>query len=572
VLANIYIYVYVCYRYILHIRGNLILYSTFIMKALIFYIFILALSHYGTLKATAITTPCILRDTKYGSVCVCNSTYCDYLESDDVKPNNSNEFIVVSSSKSGLRFSVQKGQFNGPDFEVKDYFRPQEPTVILRERRSIFIDGEIKINRNVSFQKIEGFGGSFTGAVSYNLDQLPDELQNHVYRSYYSKNEGIAYNMMRMPIGGCDFDLEPWAYNENPKNDIKLANFTNLDNRDIYRINQIKKLKTISNNYDIKHMSSAWSPPPWMKSNNDWTGYSRLKNEYFQTWADYHLKYLELMESNNISVWAITTGNEPLNGVIGWMFVRFMSLGWMPQNQALWVGENLGPTIRNSKFKNVKIFGNDDQRYTFPTWFKLMERTLENSTSYLDGFAVHWYWDQFFGPGLIEKTHELYKDKLIINTESSVGDKPLETHGPELGSWDRGEKYAYYYIEDLQHWVNGWIDWNLILNDHGGPNYVDNFVDSAVVYNQDGSEIYKQPIFYAIGHYSKFLPEYSIRVDSSGNTRNVKNVAFLRPDGTMAVIILNKQNKSAKLKIVDEPRRNIVITIPPRSVHTLIYN
>ncbi|XP_055381406.1 lysosomal acid glucosylceramidase [Condylostylus longicornis] len=547
------------------------------MKAFTNNIFISLLLYYASLEVFATTEPCALRTTKYGSVCVCNVTYCDYLEENDILPIESDDFAIVSSSKAGLRFSYLKGNFHQESIVVEDapkHIELEDSSKILKQQNSdafIFDDAVIKINRNVSYQKIVGFGGSFTGAVSHNLDQLPEEIQNHVFRSYYSKNSGISYNMMRMPIGGCDFDLKPWAYNENPVNDVNLTSFSQLDERDLYRLSQIQKLKEISNNYDIKHMSSAWSPPPWMKSNNDWTGFSSLKKEFYQTWADYHLRYLELMEANNVKVWAITTGNEPLNGVIGWMFVHFMSLGWTPKNQAIWVGENLGPTLKNSKFKDVKIFGNDDQRYTFPTWFKLMERTHENSTSYLDGLAVHWYWDMFFPPNLIAKTHELYKDKIIINTESSVGDKPLETHGPELGSWDRGEKYANYYMEDLQNWVNGWIDWNLILNDHGGPNYVNNFVDSAVIYNNDNTEIYKQPIFYAIGHYSKFLPEGSIRIESSGNSRNIKNVAFLRPDGNIAVIILNKKNKLVKLKIVDELRGNIMISIPPRSVHTLIF-
>lgn len=175
-----------------------------------------------------------------------------------------------------------------------------------------------------------------------------------------------------MSIGGCDFDLSPWAYNEQPENDPLLSNFTKLDDRDLQKVEQIHRLKEVSNLENLKIKGAAWSPPKWMKSNLAWTGFSHLKKEYYQTWADYHLKWLELMEENGLPVWAISTGNEPLNGLLFTEFVKFMSLGWSPHRQAEWLTDHLGPTIRNSKFKDVIIFGNDDQRYTFPNWFEMV--------------------------------------------------------------------------------------------------------------------------------------------------------------------------------------------------------
>lgn len=93
-----------------------------------------------------------------------------------------------------------------------------------------------------------------------------------------------------MSIGGSDFDLEPWAYNEWPRNDLKLTNFTELDARDLQKIKQLKRLKIVAQMEDLKIMGAAWSAPPWMKSNDRWTGFGQLKPEYYQTWALYHLK------------------------------------------------------------------------------------------------------------------------------------------------------------------------------------------------------------------------------------------------------------------------------------------
>lgn len=396
----------------------------------------------------------------------------------------------------------------------------------------------VVVNKSEKFQKVIGFGGAFTGSVSYNLKQLSKELQEEIYQNYYSKETGIAYNMMRYPIGGCDFDLSPWAYNEEPTHDVFLSNFTKLDDRDIEKIHQINELKKVTKNSAIKIVGAAWSPPKWMKSNNDYTGFSVLRDEYYQTWADYHVKYLELMAKGGLPFWAISTGNEPLNGIIFPYFVHFMSLGWDPMLQGKWVADNLGPAMKASTVaKNVKLLAGDDQRYTLPSWLEQMYKGSPNSTEYIDGIAVHWYADKIVPASAIDSTVELFPDKMIIATEASSGDRPWDVHKPELGSWTRFEDYMLDMIEDFNHYVNAWIDWNLVLDESGGPNYANNYVDAAIVAN--GQEFFKQPIFYGIGHFSRFVPEGSVRVKSKTSNKYVKSVTFLRPDGYTVVVLYN---------------------------------
>ncbi len=183
-------------------------------------------------------------------------------------------------------------------------------------------------------------------------------------------------------------------------------------------------------------VGAAWSPPKWMKTNNEWTGFSALRDEYYQTWADYHVKYLELMAQNDFPFWAISTGNEPLNGIIFEVFVRFMSLGWDPDSQGKWLAENLGPAMRKSSAaKHVKILAGDDQRYTLPLWFQRMGNGSANATEFIDGFAFHWYADKFVPASLLSESATNFPDKFLISTEASSGDRPWDIHGPLLGSW-----------------------------------------------------------------------------------------------------------------------------------------
>uniref|UniRef100_A0A1B0CZ46 Glucosylceramidase n=1 Tax=Phlebotomus papatasi TaxID=29031 RepID=A0A1B0CZ46_PHLPP len=527
--------------------------------------------------------PCKLREYQHGFVCVCDKTNCDFLDESVDNPNES-EIVIVSSSQAGLRFDVSKTLWPtnaSKSINIRDHGMKIEPRVLLAGEQTLnfptnlfgfFRSKDVSVNVDLSkkYQKIIGFGGAFTGSVSYNLDQVSEELQDLLYKSYYSQN-GIGYNFIRIPIGGCDFDLDAWAYNELPENDAKLTNFTSLDPRDLKLISKMQRMQKVSGNSNVKILATAWSPPKWMKTNNDWTGASALKKEYYQTWADYYLRFIELMSKGGVDLWGITTGNEPMNGVIGWLFVHFMSLGWTAGNQGVWVGDHLGPTIKNSPYSHVKILAGDDQRYTFPWWFHDMENARPNVTSFLDGMAVHWYWDKFVPAEVLDSASKHYPDKLILNTESCIGDKPFQTHGPVLGSWNRAEDYILAYIEDLKHSVNGWIDWNLLLNEDGGPNYVSNHVESPVVVNKTSDEAYKQPIFYAIGHFSRFIPENSVRIGVTSTDSEVECIGFQRPDSKIVLIAYNKRNNAINMKLNVPSRSALTITIPAKSIHSVIF-
>ncbi|KAL7727277.1 hypothetical protein ACLKA6_016030 [Drosophila palustris] len=537
--------------------------------------------------------PCKLKDAEHGMVCVCTADYCDYLENPTLEEDS--EFALISSTEQGLRFELSKGNFGATDkYTIKDYEAPisvsskevNNGTIISRlvdealaavfpksPKASTTRTVTIKLDRSKKFQRIEGFGGSFTGAVSYLLENFKEqELQDHLYKSFHAA-DGLGFNLMRVAIGGCDFDLEAWAYNELPENETKLSNMDKLDDRDVFRVNQIKRLKEVSGVENLRVKGAAWSAPRWMKTNNRWTGLGFLKREYYQTWADYHLKWVELMESNGLPIWAISTGNEPMNGIFFMYFVRFMSLGWTPQSQAIWLNDHLGPTFRNSKYKDIVIFGNDDQRYTSPFWFKMMNHTRPNSVDYLDGVALHWYWDEIFGSSFVDKTNDYMVDKIQIISESCIGDKPWQQAKPLIGSWYRAEKYARSYLSHLKDGMHAWIDWNYILNEHGGPNYVNNTVDAPVVANTTTyTEFYKQPMFYIIGHFSKLVPEGSVRIEAIPSNVNLDAVAFLRPDDKIAAVLFNSGRADLDINIVDSVRGNVRLNVPAKSIHTILYN
>lgn len=511
----------------------------------------------GIALAMNTSFPCVQKNVKFGIVCVCNNTYCDTL--DILESNGSESFTLVTSSKDGDRFSYSEDFFSNKSIKVE---------------KSV---SSLYINTRVAYQQIHGFGTSITGAVSYVLSKLSPKLRECVYKSYFSSEVGIKYTLIRVSIGGTDFDFGPWAYNEFPEKDITLSNFTRLDRRDIERNIHIRDIISIaSTNTSIKVLAAAWSGPRWMKMKNEWNSSleNHLKPEYYQTWADYHLKWLALMEKDNVPIWALSTGNEPATAYL----VPFQILGWRASNQAKWIAENLAPTIAKSNYSNIEIHGFDDNRDKFLSWIGEMNETYPKSMKYIRALNIHGYLDRTTSPYILDQMHLAFNDKPIVYSEMSFGGMNMVgEHGPKLGSWMRAEQLIHILISALNHSVVSYIDWNMILDQQGGPNYIKNYLDAMIMTNANFTEIYKQPLFYAMAHFSRFITPGSVRIDTKligKHTEFVSTLAFLRPDKKVSVILYNNDTlQSINLKMItDRQNGQAFIELKPKSIKTIIYS
>lgn len=233
--------------------------------------------------------PCGYRSAGDSGICVCNITYCDTLE----PPKLNGGYIECTSSKSGKRFEYKTGKFRQPTVK-NGILEPIKPEVTY-----VRIEGQL-----IPRREIVGFGGGLTTAESFLLNQLSLALRNQFYRSYFS-NLGSEYNIIRVGIGGCSNDFRQWAYNDEPEY-MGLTNFTKLEPEDERRVTQIKNLKQISRNPNVRVLASACSPPRWMKTSFDWSGATNYLNpQYYNTWADYFLEYIRLMKKNDVQIYGI---------------------------------------------------------------------------------------------------------------------------------------------------------------------------------------------------------------------------------------------------------------------------
>lgn len=509
--------------------------------------------------ASALTTskPCYLFQTEYGYNCMCSNEYCDTLDVPD-ELKSGDQFIWIKSSEDGDRFFYEYGNFS-----TQNTFESSEEEIILR------INQEIKYEKS----KIIGFGGGFTGAVSYILNQMPSKLKKYFYESYFSKKNGIGYNILRIPIGGSDYDLEQWTYAMEPENDTELSSFTELDERDKIRNAQIKEAKEITGNDDIILLGATWSPPRWMKANRQW--YRKTDNqvlpEYYQTWADYHVKWLNLMKDDGMSVWGLSTGNEPF-------FARnqiceLVTNSWEPSNQSDWFIDYLVPALKRSGNSDVKIHLYDDNRDTALEYLEKMVEQHNDVMKYADYINLHAYFDSTTSPDVLDEIYGKY-DKQILYTEMSFavfeGDQVLP------GSWPRCEELIKILMETLQHNVAAFIDWNLILASTGGPSYLGSFIEAYILANEDFTVFYKQPFFYAMAHFAKFIPPHSIRINSTFSSVDksvqVEAVAYHRPDNKITLIMYNNNINPVALTLIDDLKGTTNLKLKPKSLNTLVYS
>jgi len=491
-------------------------------------------------------SPCVKKSFGHGSiVCVCNATYCDqFLE--DIKLE-SGQYVVYTSTKDGQRFN-------------------ESLHTIHYKRGTDQADLKLVINTSVRYQTIFGFGGAFTDAATLNIFNLTVPLQQKVFEAYYSKS-GIGYTIGRVPMASCDFSTHVYSYDD-VEGDFQLKNFK-LTVEDLkYKIPAIKRAKDTLEK-DLRLFASPWSSPWWMKTNKKMQHPGKLignvSGKYYKTWANYFVKFLQEYEKNGVNFWGLTVENEP-NAGSGPSYA-FQCLGFTAELERDFVKKDLGPALHNSDFKNVSLMIIDDQRLFVSYWAQIILGDPD-AKKYISGIGVHWYMDKWIPPSFLDDAHSAFPDVFILSTEACAG-FGADGKGVLLGSWDRGEEYGHFIMQDLNHWSVGWTDWNLVLNMEGGPNWVKNFVDSPIIADFENKVFYKQPTFYHMGHFSRFVEPGSVRISATFNQKtSLECIAFITPSNAHVLIVLNREEVSVTIQISEEGISNFIHVIPPRSIQT----
>tara|TARA_B100001248_G_scaffold4747_1_gene3411 strand:+ start:2466 stop:3818 length:1353 start_codon:yes stop_codon:yes gene_type:complete len=399
-------------------------------------------------------------------------------------------------------------------------------------------------------QEILGFGGSFTEASSSIYKELDEDKKEEIIESYFGEN-GNKYSMARTHINSCDFSLGNYAHVED-ENDLELKTFS-LERNKISLIPMINDaLKKRKNN--IRIMASPWSPPAWMKTTGEMNFGGKLKSEYRDTWANYYCKFIESCEKENVPIWGLSIQNEP-EAKQTWD-----SCIYTAEEERDFIKNHLGPALKKHNLLDRKIIIWDHNRDV------MVERARTvlsdpGAAKYVWGTGFHWYCGDHFDN--VKKVHDEFPDKQLIFTEG------CQEGGPHIGSWDLGERYATSIINDLNRWTVAWIDWNLILNEQGGPNHVGNYCSAPIIVDTRSQDLLYQSSYYYIGHFSRFILPGDKIINSKNTNDTIDVLSSINDQNIVSTVIQNKNDSFVELNY-NRDNVSFVFTIPKRSIVTVV--
>lgn len=379
-------------------------------------------------------------------------------------------------------------------------------------------------------QEMMGFGGAFTEATAVTLSKMSKELREKVLNLYFDQDNGIGYNIGRVHIHSCDFALGNYTYVD--EGDVALETFSIEHDKELI-IPLIHDALGVRGD-SIKMLASPWSPPKWMKSNNNMNQGGKLLPQYFEAWAQYYIKFIEAYEHEGIPIWGLTVQNEP-DAVQTWD-----SCIYSAEEEGDFIKNHLGPTLHASGHQDKKLLFWDHNRDI------IVERAStvlndEEAAKYIWGTGFHWYVSEAFEN--VEKVHDLFPDKHLLFTEG------CQEGGVQLGAWHTGERYGRNMIGDINSWCEGYLDWNLVLDEQGGPNHVGNYCDAPIIADTINNQIHINSSYYYIGHFSKFVETSSRRLKSSVSSDLVKSVSFINPDQSKVIVIMNEGDDSQRVQV-----------------------
>ena len=408
-----------------------------------------------------------------------------------------------------------------------------------------------------SFQTMLGIGGALTDASAETFYKLPKDKQKELLTAYYDKNKGIGYTLGRTNIQSCDFSSESYSYIKD--NDVALKTF-DISHDKKYRIPFIKEVMAAAGG-KLTLFASPWSPPGWMKTNGDVLHGGKLLPKYDQAWANFYVKFIKSYEKIGIPIWGLSVQNEPM------ATQTWESCLYTAEDERDFIKNFLGPTLGKAGMASKKLIAWDHNRDLL---YQRASTILEDpgAAKYVWGIGFHWY-EVWTGAGpnfeATRQVHQAFPDKNLIFTEGCVE----RYDATKLDDWGLGERYGTAMINDFNAGTVGWTDWNILLDEKGGPNHVGNYCYAPVHADTKTGAITYTNSFYYIGQFSKFIKPGAKRIASVASRDKLITTAYRNPDGKIAVVVMNKTDEKIDYSLWIKGMA-AKTTSAPHSIATLI--
>lgn len=423
------------------------------------------------------------------------------------------------------------------------------------------------VYRDLPYQEITGFGGALTQAAAQTYRCMSPDNRERFLKACYSA-DGLAYTLARMPIGSCDFSSGNYSYCDKP-GDTALESFSLAPDEDALLpfLEDIRAFRGAS----PAILASPWSPPAWMKSNGEMCHGGELLPEYYETWARYVVRFILACRERGLDIRAITVQNEP-HAVQVWESCVYSAA----QEQRL-LRDFLRPALREAGLGGVKIIVWDhNKENVFSRAREIFSDPQARAAA--DGIGFHWYsGDHFENVGLCGR---FFPEKELLFTEGCVELTAVSQTAregapasPEQSPWEFGERYAHDMLGNFNNGMNAFLDWNVLLDEQGGPNHVGNYCGAPLIYDRGSGRLTFQPSYWMIRHFSACIPAGSRRVAHSCYHPALETAAFTAPDGCCSVVVLNRTNTGVPYTLKDVCSGGAAAFVaPPHSIATLRYS
>jgi glucosylceramidase len=415
----------------------------------------------------------------------------------------------------------------------------------------------IFVNPDVTFQTFVGIGGAITDASAEVFAKLPADKQEELLNAYFT-DEGIGYSLLRTHIHSCDFSSGSYTYIED--GDKELKTFDIAHDRE-FRIPMIRRAIEKAGGSLLTYVS-PWSPPAFMKTNNNMLRGGSLLPEYFDAWAHYYAKFIKAYEAENIPIWGLTIQNEPM------ATQRWESCIYTAEQERDFLKNHLGPILDLEGLGDKNIIVWDHNRDLITQRANTILGDPE-AAKYVWGTGFHWY-ETWTGSKAnyenLGRVKESFPDKQLMFTEGCNESFDAEKYG----YWPNAERYGNSMINDFNNGTAGWTDWNILLDENGGPNHVENFCFAPIHGDIGSGELIYTPTYYYIGHFSRFIKPGAKRVSTSCSRTFLESTTFMNEDGSFATVIMNGTDEEIKYKLFVYDQK-IELSIPARAMQTVVY-
>ena len=419
------------------------------------------------------------------------------------------------------------------------------------------VENSVFVDPAKRFQPLLGIGGAITDSTAEVYATLSPAKQAEFMRAYYDGKDGIGYSLARTTIHSSDFSSASYTYID--EGDKALATFS-IDHDRKARLPMIKQAIAAAGGA-LPLYASPWSAPAFMKTNKHMLRGGVLLPEYRDAWANYYVKFIQAYEKEGVPIWGITVQNEPM------ATQTWESMLYTAEEERDFLKLHLGPTMHAAGYADKKIIVWDHNRDMMLYRAQVILGDPE-AAKYAWGLGFHWYetwagFDPMFRN--VAAVTEAFPDKPVLLTEAAV-----EKFDPaRYQHWPNAERYGTSMINDFNNGAVGWTDWNMLLDEKGGPNHVGNYCFAPLHADTRTGELIYTPSYYYIGHFSKFIRPEARRVSTATSRSTLLATAFVNPDGRLATVVMNPTDKEITYNFY-VGQASGVVTIPARAIQTLV--